>query len=82
MNGGEKMRFINKKLTDDPVLLRILDLLKEKGSTEKDMVRYLGIGNGAFTHWKYEGQKSFHQHIGAMAEYPGGNAEFSLIRGR
>ncbi len=29
------MRITNKKLTDDPVLLRILDLLKEKGSTEK-----------------------------------------------
>ncbi len=72
------MRITNKKLTDDPVLLRILDLLKEKGSTEKDMVRYLGIGNGAFTHWKYEGQKSFHQHIGAMAEYLGVTPNFLL----
>lgn len=65
----EKMRESKRKLTDDPVLLRILGLLKEKGKTEKDMVEHLGIGNGAFTHWKYENQKSFHQHIRTMAEY-------------
>ncbi len=47
-----EMRITKKKLTDDPVLLRIQDLLKEKGRTEKDMVVYLGIGNGAFTHWR------------------------------
>ena len=46
VNGGKKMRETKRKLTDDPVLLRILALLKEKGKTEKDMVEYLGIGNG------------------------------------
>lgn len=42
------------------------------------MVVYLGLGNGAFTHWKYENQKSFHQHIGPMAEYLGVTPNFLL----
>lgn len=41
------------------------------GKTEKDMVEYLRIGNGAFTHWKYENQKLFHQHVRTMAEFLG-----------
>lgn len=53
------------------MLWRILDLLKEKGKTEKDMVEYLGIGNGTFTHWKYDNQKLFYQHIRQMSEYLG-----------
>ena len=60
MEENKKIRQTKRELTDDPVLLRILELLKEKGNTEKDMVEYLGLGNGAFTHWKYENQKSFH----------------------
>lgn len=66
-------------MTDDPVLRRILELLKEKGKTEKDMVKYLGIGNGAFTHWKYDNQKSFHRHIRQMSEYLGVTPNYLLF---
>ena len=75
----EEMRITNRELTNDPVLLRILELLKEKGKTEKDMVEYLGIGNGAFTHWKYDNQKSFHQHIRQMSEYLGVTPNYLLF---
>lgn len=33
------------------------------------MVAHLEIRNGAFTHWKYENQRPFHQHIRTMAEF-------------
>ncbi len=35
------MRQARRELTNDPILLRILELLKEKGITEKEKVEYL-----------------------------------------
>ena len=57
------------KLTEDPVLNRVLDLLKEKGKTEKDMTDYLGISNSSFTGWKYKERKTFMQYVEPMSEY-------------
>jgi len=57
------------KIVDDPVLKRIQDLLEKNKKTEKDLVMYLGISNGSFTHWKYTGSKSYMQYIAKIAEY-------------
>ncbi len=46
-----------------------LDLLEKNKKTEKDMIMYLGISNGSFTPWKYQGSKSYMQYIAQMAEY-------------
>jgi len=43
------------------------------------MVEYLRIGNGAFTYWKYDNQKSFHQHIRQMSEYLGVTPNYLLF---
>ncbi len=61
----------NKKreIVNDPVLKRILDLLEKNKKTEKDMIMYLGISNGSFTPWKYQGSKSYMQYIAQMIEY-------------
>lgn len=75
------MRQARRELTDDPVLIRILELLKEKGITEKEMVEYLGLGNGAFTHWKYDNHKSFLIHIIKIAEFLGVTPNY-LLSGR
>ena len=74
------MRQTTKKMTKDPVLLRILESLNEQGKTEKDLVMYLGLGNGAFTHWKYENQKSFMIHINQIADFLGVSPNY-LLRG-
>ena len=52
----------------------------EQGKTEKDLVMYLGLGNGAFTHWKYENQKSFMIHINQIADFLGVSPNY-LLRG-
>ena len=57
------------ELTQDPVLNRILDLLKEKGRTEKDMTRHLGLSSTSFTGWKYRESKTFLKYVGPMSEY-------------
>lgn len=57
------------KLTEDPVLNRVLDLLREKGRTEKEMAQYLEISITSFTGWKYRESKTFMKHVGSMAEY-------------
>ena len=50
----------------DAVIARISSLLKEQKKTQKELMEYLGIGHGAFTHWKNDDRKSFYQYI---AEY-------------
>ncbi len=56
-------------LTNEQILLRILELLKEKGSIENDKAEYLQIENGVFTHWKYYNQKTFYRHIRRVSKY-------------
>lgn len=63
------MRYTNRKVTEDPVVERILDLLKEQGKTEKSLLQYLGLANGTFTLWKYDNGKSFLKYIVPMSEY-------------
>ena len=38
---------------------RILELLKEQGKTEKELIQYLGLANGAFTPWKFGDTKGY-----------------------
>ena len=64
-----EMRTPKGKLTDDPVVLRILDQLKIQGKTEKDLQQKLGMSNGAFTAWKYKNVKSYLKRIDEIAEY-------------
>ena len=59
----------SNKLTNDLVLNRILDLLKEKGKTEKEMTKYLGVSSSAFTPWKYRNSKAFMKYIDLIAIY-------------
>ena len=73
-----KTRNNRSNIVDDPVLIRILDLLRKNNKTEKDMVLYLGISNGSFTPWKYEGSKTYLQHIPQMAEYLGVTPNYLL----
>ena len=80
MVGGQKRKIRNSRenIVEDAVLNRILELMKMKGMTEKEMVGHLGLANGAFTPWKYEGSKTYLQHIGPMSEYLGVTPNYLL----
>ena len=63
------MRTPKGKLTDDPVVLRIMDQLVMQGKTEKELLQKLGMANGTFTLWKYKNGKSYLKKIDEIAEY-------------
>ena len=74
------MRTPIRKLTDDPILHRIMDLLKRNGNTEKDLLRHVKLKDTTFNRWKFENSKSFMQHIDNIADYLGVSIDF-LVRG-
>ena len=57
-----------RKMTDDPVVQRIVDLLGERGITEKELIQKLGMSRGTFTAWKYGRVKSYQAHINEIAD--------------
>ena len=63
------MREPVNKLTDDPVVLRIMDQLQLQNLTEKSLLDYLGASNSLFNAWKYRNVKSYVKYIDKIAEY-------------
>ena len=72
------MRVAKRTLTDDPVVLRMMDQLKLQGKTEKDLVRSIGMSNTAFSTWKYENVKTYHKHITDIAAFLGVTEQYLL----
>ena len=72
------MRNTMKAVVDDPVLGRILTTMEEKGVNQQDVTKHLGLGNGAFTRWKYNNGKSYLQYLSRIAEYLGVSREYLL----
>lgn len=62
------MRVTKKSVVDDGIVRRILKIMKEKGVSQQELERFLGLGNGIFTHWKYNGSKSYLNYIDRIAE--------------
>lgn len=65
------MRQTTNDLTNDAVVLKIMELLKIQGKTEKDLTEHIGIANTTFTKWKYKDLKSYRKHLDEIAEYLG-----------
>jgi transcriptional regulator with XRE-family HTH domain len=63
------MRKTEKEMTDNPIVLRILDELKIQRKTESEMEKALGLSNGTFTRWKYMNGKTYMNHISKIAKY-------------
>ena len=63
------MRPAINELTNDPVVLKIMELLKLQGKTEKDLTEHVGLANTTFTKWKYKDVKSYRKHLEKIAEY-------------
>ena len=72
------MRNTSRKVTDEPVLNRILTTMKEKGVNQQEVAQYLGLGNGTFTKWKYDNGKSYLKHLNKIAEYLGVSKTYLL----
>ena len=63
------MRHAKKELTRDNVVLKIMEELRIQGKTEKSLEKAIGLGNGAFTRWKYQNVKSYVKYIDQIADY-------------
>ena len=59
----------DKKLTDDPVVLRILGLLEKKRKKELDLSRYLKISSGSVSKWKYDGSVVYLKYIEEICDF-------------
>ncbi len=72
------MRNTERPVVDDPVLGRILSTMEEKGVNQQEVTKHLGLGNGAFTRWKYNNGKSYLQYLGRIAEFLGVSRDYLL----
>ena len=74
------MREPKGELTNDPVVLRIMECIKQNGITEKDMMLGVGLDKGSLPAWKYRGSKSYNRYIDRIADYLGVSPDY-LLRG-
>ena len=58
-----------KKTTDNPVVCRIVDLIRKQGKKEKNLTDYLGIAPGAMSKWKYDGSFVYIKYIKEICEF-------------
>ncbi len=63
------MATTNRKMTDNPVVLRIVQLIKEKGKRERDLTDYLGLSPGAMSKWKYDGSYVYTKYIYEICDF-------------
>ena len=63
------MRITERKPVEDPVIDRMIDTLKVRNISQKELIDHLGLANGAFTRWKYNGGKSYMDYIDEIADY-------------
>ena len=63
------MRPSINELTNDKIVLKIMELLKIQGKTEKELTDHVGLSNTTFTKWKYKGLKSYRKHLDKIAEF-------------
>ena len=53
---------------DDPVVARIMNMMKQRGISQKKMVSILGISEASFSKWKTQGSKSYNRYLGQLSE--------------
>ncbi len=58
-----------RKTIDNPVVQRIVDLIRKQGRKEKDLMDYLGIAPGAMPKWKYDGSYVYTKYIYEICEF-------------
>ena len=63
------MATTTKKMTDNPVVQRMIELIRKRGKREKDLTDYLGLSPGAISKWKYDGSYVYIKHIEEICEF-------------
>lgn len=63
------MATTTKELTDNPIVLRILELIRKRGKKEIDLTAYLGISSGAVSKWKYDGSIVYLKYVDEICEF-------------
>jgi transcriptional regulator with XRE-family HTH domain len=61
-------------------ITKILDVLKEKGKTQKGLTEFLGVSQSAFTDWKTGKTTSYTGHIAKIADFLGVSVDYLLGR--
>ena len=63
------MATTTRKMTENPVVQRMVGLIREQGRKEKDLTDYLGLSPGAMSKWKYDGSFVYIKHIDRICEF-------------
>ncbi len=63
------MATTTRKMTENPVVRRIVRLVKEKGKRERDLTDHLGLSPGAMSKWKYDGSYVYIKYIEEICEF-------------
>ena len=63
------MATTTRPLTENPVVRRIVELIRKSGRYEKDLTDYLGIAPGAMSKWKYDGSYVYIKYIEEICEF-------------
>jgi transcriptional regulator with XRE-family HTH domain len=63
------MKPSNNEMTKNPVMLMIMKELQNQGKTGKELEEAIGLGNGAFSRWKYQKGTSYMNYLEKIAEF-------------
>ena len=63
------MATTGKKMTDDPIVRRIVGLLQRRRKTERELTEFLGLSSGAVSKWKYYGSTVYLKYIDYICEF-------------
>ena len=58
-----------RQMTDNPVVQRIVALIRKRKKKEKDLTDYLGLSPGAMSKWKYDGSYVYIKYIWEICEF-------------
>ena len=72
------MTRISREVSKDPILGRIIDALRQRKRTNKDLEKYLHLANGTFVNWKFNVVKSYLTHIKEIAEFLNVSTDYLL----
>ena len=76
-----KMRKTQKQIVENPVIQRILETLKSRSVKQNELTDHLGLSNGIFTKWKYDGGESYMKYIDSIADFLHVSKEYLLYGG-
>ena len=63
------MRKTQKQIVENPVIQRILETMKSRSVKQNELTDHLGLSNGIFTKWKYDGGESYMKYIDGISEF-------------